>query len=185
MTLPRGFKANAERKALEFRTGLGLSSTAPIDIVALAAHFGAEMVPGEELIPRSRFEDLESLQVGAFSAATFEVEGKYYIVTSPLTSEARRRSDIAHELGHIILQHELSEIREVDGVPFRSCRPDQEEQATAFGATVLLPRPVLLAMIRKGFNTPEKIAIAQNVSVDMARFRLNTTGVLKQAQRSL
>ena len=114
-----------------------------------------------------------------------KVEGKNYIVTSPLTSEARRRSDIAHELGHIILQHELSEIREVDGVPFRSCRPDQEEQATAFGATVLLPRPVLLAMIRKGFNTPEKIAIAQNVSVDMARFRLNTTGVLKQAQRSL
>jgi Zn-dependent peptidase ImmA (M78 family) len=183
VTLPRGFKANAERKAMEFREGLGLTSTAPIDVVALAAHCGAEVVSGEDLIERFRFEELESMQVGAFSAATFMVEGKSYIVTSPLTSDARRRSDIAHELGHLILEHELSEIREIEGVPFRSCRPDEEEQATAFGATVLLPRPLLISMIRKGFNTPEKIASAQNISVEMARFRLNSTGILKQLSR--
>jgi len=105
-------------------------------------------------------------------------------VTNPLSSEPRRRSDIAHELGHLILKHELGEIREVEGVPFRSCKPDEEEQATAFGSTLLLPTQLLKTLVFKGISTPEKVAQSQNVSVEMARFRLNTTGVLKMLKNT-
>jgi hypothetical protein len=42
---------------------------------------------------------------------------------NPLRTEGRLASDVAHELSHVLLKHELSEVREVDGGPFRSCRP--------------------------------------------------------------
>ena len=61
-------------------------------------------VSGVEL---ARLEELERLQAFAFSAATFEVHDRKVIVTNPLRSSGRRRSDIAHELAHILLGHEL------------------------------------------------------------------------------
>jgi Zn-dependent peptidase ImmA (M78 family) len=59
-----------------------------------------------------------------------DVDGVPVIVFNPLRSEPRRQSDVAHELSHLILKHDLSEIREVAGLPFRTCRSDQEEEAT-------------------------------------------------------
>jgi hypothetical protein len=79
------------------------------------------------------------------------------VVTSPLRTAARQASDIAHELSHLRLKHELSEIREIGDVLFRTCRPDEEEQATTFGDTLLLPRPLLLAAARRGLG-PQQIA---------------------------
>ncbi|MFF1876606.1 ImmA/IrrE family metallo-endopeptidase [Leifsonia sp. NPDC058230] len=56
----------------------------------------------------------------------------------------------------------------------------RSQQATAFGGTLLLPREALIAAARRGINTPERIAGAFNTSLDMARFRYNTTGVQRQ-----
>jgi len=181
MTLPRGFKANAERVAVQVRGELCVDLEAPLDIYAVAPIVGAIIVKGEDLIGRDPFEELESHQVGVFSAATFDIDDRHIIVTNPLASEARRRSDVAHEIGHLFLKHELTEIREVGGVPFRTCRPDEEEQATTFGGTLLLPRPTLLGAVRRGITSPEELANIHNVSQQMARFRLYSTGVLKQA----
>jgi Zn-dependent peptidase ImmA (M78 family) len=102
------------------------------------------------------------------------------IVVSPLRNTGRQNSDIAHELAHVMLKHDLSEIREVDGMPFRTCKPDEEEEATAFGGTLLLPRPLLLSAARRRASI-EQIASQYDVTVEMARFRYNTTGVAKQA----
>lgn len=180
MTLRRGFKAEAERTAVRLRSELGLPQTAQIDLDVLAAHLDVKVVAGDTLIGLEPFEELEALQVGVFSAATFDIGGRHVIVTNPLTTERRRRSDVAHELAHIILEHTLAEIREVAGVPFRSCVPEEEEEATALGSTILLPRPLLVAATRSGVTNPENLAVAQNVSVEMARFRLHSTGVLTQ-----
>jgi len=79
-------------------------------------------------------------------------------------------------------EHDLSEVREVGGVLFRTCKPDEEEQATAFGGTLLLPRPLLMRAALRG-ETPPEIADACGVTVEMARYRYNTTGVARQAQR--
>lgn len=180
MTLRRGFKAEAERTAVRLRTELGLAQTAPINLDGLATHMEIKVVDGDALIGREPFEDLEAMQVGVFSAATFDIADRKIIVTNPLATERRRRSDVAHELAHVILKHELTEIREVNGLPFRSCVPEQEEEATTLGSTILLPRPLLLVAARSGVTSPEQLAAAQNVSVEMARFRLNSTGVLTQ-----
>lgn len=179
MTLPRGFRAEAEREALRLRKEMKLKTTDSIDPIKLANHIGVKVISADELVDRTRLEELERIQKFSFSAATFDIRDRHFIVTNPLRSRSRRASDIAHEVAHILLKHELSEVREINDVPFRTCRPDEEEQATSFGGTILLPRPMLVAAARLG-KTPEEIALDHDVTVDMARFRYNSTGVAKQ-----
>lgn len=64
-------------------------------------------------------------------------------------------------------------------VPFRTCRPDQEEEATALGGTILLPRPLLLKAARAGLNAAY-IARTYRVTEEMARYRYNSTGIGRQ-----
>lgn len=182
MTLPRGFKAQAEREAARVRQELGLRPTDPLEVRALAEHAGARVVSAEQLVPRKSLEELERLQAYAFSAATFEIAEKKVIVTNPLRSEGRLASDIAHEVAHIMLVHALTEVREIDGVPFRTCKPDEEEQATALGGTLLLPRTLLALAALRG-EEPATIAERCGVTLEMARYRFNTTGVARQAAR--
>ena len=72
-----------------------------------------------------------------------------------LRSHARTQSDIAHEVSHLLLGHDLDEVRMVAGTPFRTCRPDQEEEATNLDGTLLLPRPLLLRAARQGLGAEE------------------------------
>jgi Zn-dependent peptidase ImmA (M78 family) len=182
VTLRRGFKAEAEREAAKVRQELGLAPNDRVDPRELAAHLGISVVDAAELVDVRELEELESLQAFAFSAATFEIQHKKIIVVNPLRNAGRQNSDIAHELAHVMLRHELSEIRELEGMPFRTCRPDEEEEATAFGGTLLLPRPLLLSAARRRADVDE-IASQYEVTVEMARFRYNTTGVAKQSVR--
>lgn len=182
MTPPRGFKADAERRAVALRREMGLGPTDRLDVHDLAAHMRVKVVSADRLIAVERLDELERVQAFAFSAATFEVRGRSYIVTNPLRSPGRLASDVAHELSHLLLKHDLSEVREVDGVPFRTCRPDEEEQATSLGGTLLLPRPLLMQSAIRGMS-PDDIAKQYVVTVEMARFRYNSTGVAKQVAR--
>ncbi|WP_030761645.1 MULTISPECIES: ImmA/IrrE family metallo-endopeptidase [unclassified Streptomyces] len=181
MTLPRGFKANAEREAVRLRRELDLGDTDALNVDDLADHLQVKIVSAEKLVSRTRLEELERVQAYAFSAATFHVSGKNIVVTNPLRTSGRRASDVAHELSHLVLNHDLTEIREVNGMPFRTCRPDEEEQATAFGGTLMLPRPLLLGAVRRQWG-PVQIAEHYGVTEEMARYRYNTTGVAKQAR---
>jgi Zn-dependent peptidase ImmA (M78 family) len=179
VTLRRGFKAEAERTATALREQLGLKPHDLIDITQLAKHLDVAVVSADELIDVGRLEEIERIQAFAFSACTFHIQGRNIIVTNPLRQPGRRVSDIAHELAHLILRHDLTEIRVVAGVPFRTCRADQEEEATALGGTILLPRPLLLKAARNGHDTAT-IARLYGVTDEMARYRYNTTGIGRQ-----
>ncbi len=182
MTLPRGFKTHAEKEALRWRHELGTGPTAAVDLLALAGRLGIAVLGADELVDRERLVELENLQAFAFSAATFQIGDRRFIVTNPLRSPGRLTSDTAHELAHVLLDHTLTEIQQIAGIPFRTCSPDQEEQATAFGGTLLLPRPLLLAAAHRG-DLAETIADTHHVTPEMARYRYNTTGVAKQVRR--
>lgn len=182
MTLPRGFKARAEREAVRLRQEMGRRPVDRVQVAELATHLRVKLVSADRLVDRARLEEIERLQSFAFSAATFEVRGQRVIVTNPLRTPGRRESDGAHELAHLLLEHDLSEVREVGGVMFRTCKPDEEEQATTFGGTLLLPRPLLMQAALRGQSPPE-IADTYGVTVEMARYRFNSTGVARQVQR--
>jgi Zn-dependent peptidase ImmA (M78 family) len=181
VTLRRGFLAEAEREAKRIRAELGLGPAEPVDMFQIAKHLGIRVIAADELIDAARLQDLERIQAFAFSACTFDIDGTKVIVVNPLRTPARRASDIAHELSHLLLAHRLDEIRNVAGVPFRTCRPDQEEEATNLGGTLLLPRPLLLSAVRRGLDE-QAIAAQYDVTTEMARFRVNRTGVRRQVR---
>ena len=180
MALPRGFKAEAERTARRLRDEAGIGRHAPLDLAAVAGSLGVLIVSADELVPLEQLQEIERIQAYAFSACTFEVNGRSVVVYNPIRTRPRRRSDIAHELSHILLEHDLTEIQYLNEVPFRTCKPDQEQQATALAGTLLLPRSALLEEARAGL-TVSKIAKKFAVTEQMARYRWNTTGIARQA----
>jgi|SRR5450755_116708 Zn-dependent peptidase ImmA (M78 family) len=183
MTLRRGFLAEAERHAARIRSELGQASTSKLSMEVVASHLGIRVIAADKLVDFSRLQDLERIQAFAFSACTFDLDGIKVVVFNPIRSAERRESDIGHEVSHVILGHELSALRTIAGTPFRTCQPDQEEEATNLAGTILLPRPLLLSAARRGLGV-EEIAQRCGVTVDMARFRLNRTGVVKQIRNA-
>jgi len=138
----------------------------------------------DELVPLSELERLDELQPGCFSAATIHLpDGGVVALTNPLNqSVARRDSDLAHELAHLILKHEPSQVNRIGDLTFFDCDPEQEEEANWLAGCLLLPRPLLLIAARQGL-TAEQVAEENAVSIQMARFRLNASGVYFQVKR--
>lgn len=180
----RGFKAEAERIAERTRAQMGLRSRDRLQVKALASHINVEVIPADRLVDRSQLQQLEDIQPGAFSAATFHLpDGRTVAVFNPFSSPKRTNSDISHEVAHLLLGHDVREIQRLAGHTFLTCNPEQEEEANWLAGCLLLPRQLLLNEAMQGTSV-EVIAERYQVSCDMARFRLNTSGVLLQAQRA-
>lgn len=180
----RGFKAEAERLAARTLTQVGAAPDRRIDIRKLAEHLGVTVTSAAEVVDLEQLQELEELQPGAFSAATFHLPGDRIVaVYNPLSERGRTNSDIAHELAHLLLGHEVREVQQLAGHTFFTCDPEQEEEANWLAGCLLLPRPLLLREAYAGASA-ESLASRYEVSATMARFRLNTSGVLLQVQRS-
>ncbi len=180
----RGFKSEAERIASEIRDRLGCGESDPVPLDALASDLGVEIMPADRLVPIERLRELQHLQDDAFSAATLRRHnGRKVVVFNPLHPPRRTRSNQAHELSHIVLQHTLRTIEKVGEMSFVTCDIEQEEEADWLGGCLLLPRTVLLQAAKQG-KTAEKIAKEYETSEQMARFRLNASGVLVQVGRA-
>ena len=180
MALRRGFKSEAERIVQRVLTALSKRANESVSPQELACLLGVEIRAGDELIPRNQFVDLRKIQPDAFSACTFEPsEGRKVVVYNPLSSKTRLTSDLAHELAHIVLAHEMSRIERLGDLAFLSCDSTQEEEAAWLAGCLLLPRALLLTEVRNG-ATIDGIAEKYGVSDDLARYRVNVTGVLRQ-----
>ena len=175
----RGFKAEAERQAEEIREEMGKSPSDPLDAAELARHLGAEVRCADELTSREKLQTLEELQPGAFSACTFTVGNRHVIVYNPLASVGRTKSDIAHEVAHIILEHGMKSVQTMAGVSFFTCDADEEQEANWLAGCLLLPRRLLYLAAKRGLDSVD-IAEVYSVSEPMAAFRLRTTGVIRQ-----
>jgi len=177
----RGFKAEAERLAKATRAEMGISPSDPVNVFELATHLDAEVRDATELIEVAKLEELEKMQPGAFSACTFALGERHVIVFSPLASIGRRHSDIAHELAHILLKHEMKSIERIGEAIFHTCDPDEEQEANWLAGCLLLPRPLLMKDAKAGLASRE-IAERYEVSEQMAAYRLRATGVVRQLQ---
>lgn len=181
----RGFKTEAERLANSIRERQGLGSHEPVSLEQAAGELGVRIVAADELVERSRLVELDELQHDAFSAATFRLPGarsEHVIVYNPLSSLGRSRSDQAHELAHILLNHDVRTMERIGTMQFLTCDLEQEEEANWLGGCLLLPRPLLLKAAKASLS-PAEVAERFHVSEQMARFRLNASGVLVQVGR--
>ena len=179
--MKRGFKAMAERLAEETRHDMGIRTTQKIDLMKLAVHVGAIVRRADELTDLSKLEELEEIQPGAFSACTFHIRGKPVVVYTPLASHGRMQSDIAHEIAHILLEHEVQSVHQLDGISFFTCDPDEEQEANWAAGCLLLPRKLLYQAARLGQSSVD-VANEYGVSRSMSDFRFRATGVLRQLE---
>src|SRR5207249_3526501 len=171
--------AEAERIAQSVRKAMGLRSIDPMDSVGLARHVAAEVRRADELVDLAKLEALEAIQPGAFSAATFHVNDRRVVVYSPVASDGRRQSDIAHEVAHLLLAHRVNEVRRVGELSLFTCDPDEEQEANWLAGCLLLPRQLLLRAAKAGLDA-RGIAVRYRVSEQMAAFRIRATGVIRQ-----
>jgi Zn-dependent peptidase ImmA (M78 family) len=180
----RGFKAEAERRATKLREQLDLDPLERLPMKAVTAKLGVPVHSAEEFVDRALLDSLAEIQADAFSACTFQLPaGGYVIIFNPLHSPERIRSDIAHELSHLLLRHETRAVEQVGTVSFFTCDAEQEEEANWLAACLLVPRAGVVRAAQGHWSTT-RIASQYQVSEAMARFRLHASGAMLQAARA-
>jgi IrrE N-terminal-like domain len=179
----RGFKSEAERTAELVRRDLGLEPLDRLDCFALAETWGIPVVSLGELredgASEASIRRLMSPAAG-FSATTIVAGPRRLIVYNPRHEPARKASSLAHELAHVILEHEAAPASGVGGCRHWDGR--QEAEADWLGSALLVPRAGALAWMRESDDVD---AGARNfgVSVELFRWRINHTGVVREVQR--
>jgi IrrE N-terminal-like domain len=178
-----GFKADAERTAELVRSDLGLGPLDRLDCFGLAEAWGIPVVSLGELredgASDASISRLMSPDAG-FSATTVVVGPRRLIVYNPRHGPGRKASSLAHELAHVILEHEAAPAIGVGGCRHWDGR--QEAEADWLGSALLVPRAGALAWM---LESDDIDAGASNfgVSVELFRWRINHTGVVKQVEK--
>jgi hypothetical protein len=179
----RGFKTRCENTAVQVRSHLGLDDTEALPARELAEYLDVWIWELAEVVglPRETLRHLSSVEGGEWSAVAVRAGAQDIIVLNPSHSVARQSNDLMHELAHIVLGHEPSEIlvSESTGLGFRTFDKRQEAEADWLAACLLLPRPALLASYRRNMALDTAIEYF-GVSKDLYRYRLRMTGVEKQ-----
>lgn len=184
--LDRGFKTWAENVAVNIRRDLGLSAHAPLGARELATHLSVILWTPNDVpnIPEAVVRQLLIHDPDGWSAVTCLAGGKARIIYNPTHSLARQNSDIAHELAHILLEHDPGKmVLSHDGsIVMRHFDPKQEEEANCLGWSLLLPRTALAHATRTNLGRTE-IARMWVVSEQLVEYRTRMTGIRRQFGR--
>jgi hypothetical protein len=181
--LERGFKTWAEQLALSIRRELDLDPHAPLAPLRLAEHLDVRVLVPSKIpgLPKPVLDQLVLVDPGGWSAVSCSVNGQTLIIHNPQHSVGRQNSDLAHELAHLILEHEPSKlVLSQDGtMVLRSFDEKQDEEANWLGWCLLLPR---LALVHATKARLSKSAIAHRwgVSEQLVEFRTRMTGVKRE-----
>ena len=177
--LRRGFKAEAERIALELRAEMGLAPADRLDGRDLARHLGIPVVQVRDLKGEARDESLARLlaKEAGFSALTVCAGARRLIVYNQRTPPGRRASSLAHELAHIFLEHPPVAAAGLDGR--RLWDQELELEANWQAGALLVPREGALAWLRRE-RGPAGGERHFGVSRALFLWRLHQTGALRQ-----
>jgi|BarGraNGADG00212_1021973.scaffolds.fasta_scaffold30318_3 Zn-dependent peptidase ImmA (M78 family) len=185
----RGFKADCERLSVEEREGLGLKAWAPLDPLVLADEHGVPVVTFVELSAHTtRSTTIAHLVFGAgsdaVSAFTVCQGSRRLIAVNPNHSLARQASSIAHELSHILLEHDPDQTLLDEGMlTGRAWTPEMEAEASWCGGVLLLPRPAAVVFARNP-SQRDQLQARYGVSQEMIEWRLRVTGAGRSPQAS-
>ena len=180
-TFKRGFKSESEKTSEELRATLGLSVVDPLPARKLADHLGIEILSPSDVFSDDHATKQILLASSEWSALTIiGKSGNKLILHNSTNTAARQESDLMHEIAHVLCNHYVDTTQIADiGVPLRVYDEKKENEANWLGACLQIPRKALLYYLREKWAM-EKIAIHFNASLEMVRFRTNTTGVLRQ-----
>ena len=184
--LKHGFKASCERKAVALREAINKESHEMLCAFELAKHLDIDVFSATEFITSA--DEIEVLKGennkgnSEWHALTMTTKiGNQIIIHNTFNSDARQQSDVMHELAHIILGHKRvnKDHNVIIPLGLRDFDEVQEEEAKILGGILQLPRECLVwAKTKKMSN--QAIADFYKASIEMVKFRLNTSGVNRQ-----
>lgn len=170
---------------MAIRAELSIEAHAPLKARELANHLGVGLLTPRDIpgLPEDVLEQLTQRDPQGWSAVSFAIGDANIIIFNGNSSTGRQSSDIMHELSHVILNHEPSQvILSVDGqLAMRTFDPKQEDEANWLGWTLLLPRPALMRCATLRLSTVQ-IAAEYEVSEQLVKFRSGITGVHRQSR---
>lgn len=155
----------ARNAAWQCLIDVGITSL-PVKTLKVTEFFGIDVFADSEV---------QFLRPSESGCCFVNKQGKWTIVYDDSEAPGRVRFTIAHELGHILLGHEL----EAGFEHFRRIsegKPITETQADEFAARLLAPACVLWAL---GVSSAADIAALCGISEKAARIRAKRMAVLK------
>ncbi|HUX05626.1 MAG TPA: ImmA/IrrE family metallo-endopeptidase [Acidimicrobiales bacterium] len=181
----RGFKTKARNLALEVRDEVGIGPHDPLDVYALAELYGLRIVD------LSRLRDFgchsESLDYflndgsHSFSAAVLPIGRAHLIIVNDCHAPARQKSSVAHELAHVLLEHDFPGSICTDS-HCRAYDSESEEQAHLLGGELLIPT-VAAHRLAAYHVTDRGVAQVHGVSERFAKMRMDESGGRLRARR--
>lgn len=182
--LKRGFKAEAERIAEKYRVELGIHKFEPLDAFNLADYLEIPVFTVDKAFEGDESNPMVPVlnDTDRFSAVWMPNEdGDKIIIHNDNHSKKRQQSNVMHELAHIIQKHEIPDeyAKLCHLFNLHYYNKEHEQEAKYLGACLQITRPCLLWALNKNYSE-EQISEYYNASLDMVKFRLNTSGVLIQ-----
>ncbi|NKQ58170.1 ImmA/IrrE family metallo-endopeptidase [Amycolatopsis sp. K13G38] len=185
MTLRRGFRKEARALSLEVREELGTDVFAPLDPYALAELYGIEVFDlRNPVLPKESVRHLTEVRPDVFSAALVPLQPSgAIIIENHVHHPRRRRSTMAHEMAHVLLEHPFG-LMLTDENGCRSAVRDIEEEAAELSGELLIPTDAARIAAFKGWSD-QSVARYFNVSVAMAQWRMNITAARRIVCRTV
>lgn len=185
MAFRRGFKAEANKYANDFREELGKRPHEPLCPWALADLLAIPVLT----LGAFRNEETEAVSTllnsaqDEFSAVSIFVGRKRLVVHNEAHHPFRQSANIAHELSHAILMHPPTPPFNDNGER-NYCSEVKvfEEEANWLGPALLISEQAALHIIKNRIPMPEACHI-YNASEPLINMRLNVTGARKRAAR--
>lgn len=177
----RGFKTEAGDIGRQVRAELGLNQLQPLDPWTLASALDVPVIALSDFasdVPVA-VDSLTGPHQSAFSAMVAFVGRRQVIVHNDTHALTRQRSNIAHELGHVLLMHQPHPAR--SGEPF-GYNSKQEDEAAWLGGVLLAPDQACLHACRQGL-LPKAAADHLRISTSLMRWRMNASGAHIRVRR--
>ncbi|CAN7268257.1 ImmA/IrrE family metallo-endopeptidase [Knoellia sp. LjRoot47] len=172
--------------AQEERAGLHLDLYQPLDPYALAAEHGIPVYSFDDLLesgcPIESVQHFTRFRASSWSAALVAVGShRRFIIENAAHAPVRRRSSIAHELGHHLLEHVFDRILLADD----GCRrfdAKMEKEADYLAGELLIPKAAAERAAFAGWNNDQ---VAQHFAVSTQFAQLRMYGARVFAKRAL
>jgi Zn-dependent peptidase ImmA (M78 family) len=177
----RGFKAHAERLALDTRQEMGISAHQRLDPQALAEHLSIKVMTLGALATCADIAEalgvLHGPEASSLSAFTVFAGSKRMIVHNEAHTTGRQASNITHEVSHGLLLHPAAPVLDLRGC--RNWNGDHEDEANFLAGALLIPARAAWGIARKRMSLQDAADI-YGCSVEMVRWRVNITGASRR-----
>lgn len=178
-------KSALKRLAVELRTEAGFGPHDQFDPYHLAELYGVDVHQLSDLeCSGAALAHFHVSRPEVFSGALVPLaSGGAVIIENDFHSTQRRRSTASHETAHLVLEHKFQAGFADDSRRCQLTNADQEAEAAELSGELLLPFEAAKFMAIRGISD-EEVAARFDVSVEIAKWRLNSTGARRIAQRS-